>query len=296
MQKIEYGDVNKFLVSIGIVLIGLSILTPYLYLKEDFGLLITTSEFNEYQKPIQELILDKQQKVAFIQIIVNWIPLILSISGIALITWGLRRWFKRQSKIDERFDKEILILDLQIENQSATEKLQDISRDLNEMQISNSDKPNEMQQIVFKKYLDVEKTVAGIFENYNSPNFSIYKDIKIDKKYNVDILLRAKSTKFSDRIIEIKYFSDVLQTNILESALNQLNNTSTHYFKLTNKKAVPVFIVVYNKEKVNQESINKIHKILSKFTKTIDIFKRLKIEFIDENSISNFDVKSVLKK
>ncbi|SFW57822.1 hypothetical protein [Cellulophaga fucicola] len=296
MQKIEYGDINKFLVSIGLVLIGLAVLTPYLYLKEDFGLFITTKEFNEFQEPIQSLILDKQKKVAFIQCIINWIPLVLSLSGIGLIIWGLRRWFERQSKIDERFDKEILILDLQIEKQSATEKLQNISRDLNEIQIGESSNPNQIQQKVFKKYLDVEKKVAELFESYNSPNFSIYTDIKIDKKYDVDILLRSKNNKFSDRIVEIKYFSDFLQTNILESALNRLNRTSNHYFKLTNKKIVPVFIVVYDKAKVNQESIEKSKKQLSEFTKEIDIFKRIKIEFIDENSISGFDVKSVLKK
>lgn len=296
MQKIEYGDINKFLVSIGLVLIGLAVLTPYLYLKEDFGLFITTKEFNEFQEPIQSLILDKQEKVAFIQSIINWIPLILAISGIGLIIWGLRRWFERQSKIDERFDKEILILDLQIEKQSATEKLENISRDLNEIQIGESNKPNEIQQKVFKKYLDVEKKVAELFQNYNSPNFRIYTDIKIDKKYDVDILLRSKSNKFSDRIIEIKYFSDLLQTNILESALNRLSRTSNHYFKLTNKNIVPIFIVIYNKEKVNQESIKTNEKQLSEFTKEIEIFKRLKIVFIDENSISEFDVKSVLKK
>lgn len=112
----------------------------------------------------------------------------------------------------------------------------------------------------------------------------------------MDILLRSKSNKFSDRIIEIKYFSDFLQTNVLESALNRLNNTSSHYFKLTNKKIVPVFIVVYNKEKVSQESIKTNEKQLSEFTKEIEIFKRIKIAFVDENSISEFDVKSVLKK
>ncbi|CAA0233487.1 hypothetical protein V2647_04375 [Tenacibaculum maritimum] len=296
MQKVEYGDVNKFLVSIGLVLIGLAVLTPYLYLKEDFGLFIPQSEFDKMQQPIKDLILDKQKKVVFIQSIINWIPLVLSILGISSLIWGLCRWFERQEKIDDRFDKEVLILDLQIEKQSATEKLDSISRDLNEIGVDQQVNPNETQQKVFRKYLSIEKTVAELFQNYSSPNFRIYKDIRVNKKYDVDILLRAKNTKFSDRIIEVKYFSDYLQLNILESALNRLKRTSVHYVQATEKKLVPVFIIVYNNEKVTIKSINEFKKKLSELTKGIDIFKRLKIEFIEENKISEFDVKTVLKK
>lgn len=56
MQKIDYGDINKFLVSIGLVLIALAVLTPYLYLKEDFGLYIEQSKIDQMQEPIKELI------------------------------------------------------------------------------------------------------------------------------------------------------------------------------------------------------------------------------------------------
>lgn len=58
MEKIDYGDINKFLVSIGIVLIGLSVLTPFLYLKEDFGIYLSEEEISKYEQPIKSLIID----------------------------------------------------------------------------------------------------------------------------------------------------------------------------------------------------------------------------------------------
>jgi len=114
MEKIDYGDLNKFLVSVGIVLIVLSILAPYLYLKENFGLYIEAENFEKFQEPIKNLILYKQYQVIGIQKLIPWTALGLFIVGLTSLTVGLTRWFKRQSKLDERFDKESMKLDLEL--------------------------------------------------------------------------------------------------------------------------------------------------------------------------------------
>lgn len=36
MEKLDYSDINKFLASLGVVIIGVGIILPYFYLKEDF--------------------------------------------------------------------------------------------------------------------------------------------------------------------------------------------------------------------------------------------------------------------
>lgn len=296
MQKVEYGDLNKFLVSIGLVLIGLAILTPYFYLKEDFGIMISKSEFDNLQEPVKQIVIDKQEKVVFIQCMVKWVSPIFAILGLASLIFGLIRWFERQKKLDDRFDKEVLFLDLQIESQSATDKLESINEELDEINFENQPEPNETKRKVFRKYINAENSIAEVFKSYSSKNFRIYNDIRFDKKFNVDILLRAKSSKFSDRIIEVKYFSSVIQDNILESALRRLERTSNHYIKATENKLVPVLIIVYNQQEISQEKISNAKKHISNFTKNIEVFKRLKVEFVEENSISQFDVRNILKK
>ena len=114
MKKIEYGDVNKFLVSIGIVLVTLAILAPYLFLKEDFGLYLEQEKLMKLQDPIKALIKDKQNKIILIQEYLPLISLTLLGLGALSIIVGLFRWFRRQSKIDEKFDKEIVKLDLEV--------------------------------------------------------------------------------------------------------------------------------------------------------------------------------------
>ena len=63
MQKIDYGDLNKFLVSMGLVLIGLAALVPYFYLRGDYGIIIEQEKFNCLQEPIQSYLLEKQNVV-----------------------------------------------------------------------------------------------------------------------------------------------------------------------------------------------------------------------------------------
>ena len=43
MTKLEYSDLYKFLASLGFVLIGLSLLVPWLFLRESFDALLNTT-------------------------------------------------------------------------------------------------------------------------------------------------------------------------------------------------------------------------------------------------------------
>ena len=38
MEKLNYNDFNKFLVSLGVILIGLALLIPWLFLKESYNI------------------------------------------------------------------------------------------------------------------------------------------------------------------------------------------------------------------------------------------------------------------
>ena len=53
MQKIEYGDLYKFLVSVGVILIGFAVLIPYFYLKEDFGLCVPQSDMARFEPEVR---------------------------------------------------------------------------------------------------------------------------------------------------------------------------------------------------------------------------------------------------
>lgn len=302
MQKIDYGDINKFLVSIGLVLIALAVLTPYLYLKEDFGLYIEQSKIDQMQEPIKELITEKQNQVIKFQIFIPWVSLSFFLLGLTSTIIGLVRWFKRQSKIDEKFDKELQKLDLEITSLTPEEKEEKAKQEVEEIesveqQVTSSPvvKPSTHSDYV-KAYMQIEKGITEVFENYKSPNFDVLSQQRIGNRYEIDILLQAKTKRFLDRIVEIKYFRNRLSLKIIRDTISRLNTQISYYNQASNRRVVPVLLIVYSKETTTADDILKFQNRIINESQDIPNLDRLKIEFIEENEIKKFDVRRIIKK
>lgn len=302
MEKIDYGDINKFLVSVGIVLIGLSILTPYLYLREDFGLYVELDKFEKFQDPVKNLILSKQCQVTSIQKLIPWISIGLFGLGLTSFIIGLIRWFKRQAKLDEKFDKELQKLNLEIVALTPEEKEEKAKQEVNE--IEKIDQTPVTQQKVtqsshfdyVQSYMRIEQNIADVFISYQSLNFDILPQQKIGNRYEIDILLKAKTKNYLDRIVEIKYFKNRLPNQILRDILNRLNTQISYYNQASNRRSIPVLLIVYNKEMINADSILKFRNRIIDESQDIPNLERLKIEFIEENEIQKFDVRRIIKR
>ncbi|WKK82296.2 hypothetical protein [Marivirga arenosa] len=303
MQKIDYGDVNKFLVSIGLVLIGLAILAPYLYLKEDFGIYITKEQLLKFEEPIKNLIINKQFQITKIQRLVPWASLGLLILGLTSSIIGLVRWFKRQAKIDEKFDKEIQKLDLEIESLTPEEKIEKAKNEVQEIQLAEQlefeDTQSNISHSSNKPYLDymkIENQLYNLFKNLKSPNFEIYSEQKLGGIFNIDMLLKANTNKFSDRLIEIKYYKNKLPVISIQKSLDQLNTYISYYKKTTNKRVIPILLIVYNSENNSDDIIHSCGDRINKYSTDIPNLQRLKVEFIPEHELQSFNVSKLLKR
>lgn len=303
MEKIDYGDINKFLVSIGIVLIAISILSPFFYMKEDFGIYKTTSEISKYEKPIQDLIKSKQEQVIQIQ---EYLPIVsLSLLGLGILSSaiGLYRWFKRQEKIDEKFDKEIKKLDLEIKSLTPEEKIAKAQQEVKENELAEqlentnlSSSNNEVRNPVYLDYMKIEQSVFDSFKNLKTSNFEILTEQKLGRQYYIDILLKAKSKKYADRIVEIKYFKNSLPSISARQIIDRLNTYISYYKENINSAVVPVLLIVYNKETINKAQIDKFKAKLKDESGNLSSMGRLKVEFIDKELIDTFNPGILLSK
>ncbi len=302
MQKIDYGDINKFLVSIGLVLIGLAILTPYFYLKEDFGLYIEQEAIEKFQEPIQKIITSKQEHVIRIQKYIPWTSFGLLILGLISSIIGLVRWFKRQAKHDEKFDKEIQRLDLELESLTTEEKEEKAKKEVHEIELEEEALPVSTTRTATTKgtayldYIKIEKNITRVFENYKSPNFEILSQQRLGNKFEIDLLLKAKPKKYSDRIVEIKYFRSQLPLSIIFKTLHQLNTYISYYKNAAKKQVIPVLLIIYNKYVIDSKQILKCKDRIKDYSQDIPNLNRLKVEFIPENEIEKFDVQRILKR
>lgn len=211
------------------------------------------------------------------------------------------RWFKRQAKIDEKFDKEIQILDLEIESLTTEEKEEKAKKEVQEIELEEDIQPviktiTTPARTTYRDYIKIEQDITRVFEKYKSPNFEILSQQRLGNKFEIDLLLKAKPKKYSDRIVEIKYFRNQLPLSIIQKALNQLNTQISYYKNAARKQVIPVLLIIYNNEIIDSGHILKCQSRIKDYSQDIPNLNRLKVEFIPEKEIEKFDVQRILKR
>ncbi|TDO24639.1 hypothetical protein [Pedobacter duraquae] len=296
MEKIEYGDVNKFLVSIGLILIVLSFIIPYYSLKEDFGVYLENSKIMQLQPHMQILILRKQMQVAFLQDIIPYISILLFSGGVLISQWGLCRWFKRQKSIDEKFDTELAKSKLELTAMSPVEVFEKAQNEVDEIEAANTEEsqtPTSNNSLI--EYLKVEERVYNLFKNNRNKNFETYSQMRLGQ-IEIDIVMASKSSAFLDRIIEIKYYQTNFNHYVVDKALVQLNNKIIYYKSNTNRNAVPVLMIIYEPNTLGTGNIPSVQAQVIEWASQYPDLNHLKIVFSTISEIETFDVKILLKK
>lgn len=305
MEKIEYGDVNRFLVSTGLVLVSLSLAVPYFYLSEDFGLYIETDKLKLYSKAVQEMVCNKETYVATIQKSLPWASGGLFLSGIISLIIGLTRWFKRQARIDEKENLDIEKLKLEINQLTPEERREKAKAEVEVNEIAEIIENKKMTDIIpdpikdqaVTNYLNVEQRVVNHFKKYKTENFEILDNIKLADRFWVDVFMEAKNPNYSDRIIEIKYASKTLSYQVVTDALNKLDKYMTFYLGFYRRKVVPILIVVFSAETgTTEDRLRQLAQKVHSDAEGYRSLKRLQVKFIGEDQIEEFDVKEILKR
>ncbi len=304
MEKVEYRDVNRFLVSIGLILISLSLLLPYLYLREDFGLYLEKDKIDSFSPTIQDSINNKVIIVEGIQN--NLIPLsvLLLVIGIAFLSIGLVRWFKRQKKIDEKEDLDIKKLKLEIEILSPEEQREKAEEEADQSlyfeyrnEQNKAGQRNTREEVV-ASYLAVEKKVIQLFKDHKSNHYHVLDNIRIAGRYAIDILLEAKNCELYDRIVEVKYINKSIDYSTVDAAIKQLGQYAHFYAKFYSKNVIPVLLFVYSDDA--DVSDKKLVMLIDKIKSFLDIvssktMKRLQVQFVKESELGLFDAGTILK-
>ncbi len=99
MTQPEYSSYYKFLVSIGLILIGAAILFPWLVLRESFDLLLKTSDISQLTPIARDIIALRQQAAFQLVKFVYWGSAITFMAGISLFLYGLIVWRRQQIEI-----------------------------------------------------------------------------------------------------------------------------------------------------------------------------------------------------
>jgi len=301
MQKIEFGDINRFFVSIGLFLIGFALIIPYFYLKEDFGLYLKEEDVAKFDEQIVEIIRAKRNQVACLQKIIPFVSLTLIIGGIVFCFIGIKRWLKRQVKLDEKLDNKVAKSKLDLKDSTPEERVVNAKKETAETEIaeqleSGAEKPQNLKTEGYLSYMAIEDKFFNYFKSVKNSNFDIFQQPKIGNRFFVDILLRAKTNKYSDRIIEIKYFKNQLPLSSIEDSITKLATYISYYKENTNKRVIPILLIVYSSEKLDKAKVFLYKKKIIEYSQGIPELDRIKVEIIQESKMNEFDIKQLLKR
>ena len=137
MPRVDFGHYYKFLVSLGLILVGAAFVVPWLLLRESDTLVISRQRLAELTASAQGTIENKQRTLALFEGLAFVLPVLL-VEGVFLIILGLRQWRERQKVLDQTEDAH---LESEIRQLTPTELDDKLDRDTEEQNPPDSGAP-----------------------------------------------------------------------------------------------------------------------------------------------------------
>jgi hypothetical protein len=265
MTKLEYSDFYKFLVSLGVVLIALALLVPWLFLRESFDALLTVSEMSELTPAAQTLISYRQYAALWFVSNVLWISLSLVLGGLVPLVMGLTLWVKKQRRLDQQEKYEVEITGLELEK--LKRELEPMTpaeiavRGIEEVEEEVTGKPDvSTLPSRVHRYLHIEnmflrKLITCYGENRALPHQMIRAR---GRSSEYDAILLSEYDQSADIIFEIKHFTQQPQLNGIRMTVQRLIESIEVYAAAAERKAIAIIFFVLSQDMLNNVIVDKI--------------------------------------
>jgi hypothetical protein len=258
MSQFEYNDLNKFFVSVGVFLIGLTFLLPWLFLKENFDLLVKVEDLNKLTSSAKSIIEHRQSLIGTYSIVIPIVSIVSFLIGGFLIFKGIRGWRKLQIILEEREELTNKKLSLEIVKLSEEEKLEKVSKDIQIAQTTSSPtdtkKTKEANLSLAQQYLKVEKTFGNLVRKAIDDKFKVFQDFRIEEN-EFDLLLKSPMLSDKDIIFEVKYSTSRVGGQYFHQSLQQLKKSLDYYRQKMKSKADGRLVFIMPSKALTEKSM-----------------------------------------
>ena len=207
-MKFEYGDFYKFVVSLGVALIALSLVTPWLFLREPFDLLVPEFELQALTPSAPSIIIRRQRAADIALNVLPWFIVVCFACGLALILRGGWLWFRRsQQHLDEQQEIATIVARKQL-HPATPERIE---------QARQSEAEHALLEVgggpgtgFVELYSDIIASVeTKLIQAFQRclPHIKVLSRMQLDDLY-FDLVLHVDSSNDWLHIIDVKY-SDV---------------------------------------------------------------------------------------
>lgn len=258
-MKFEFGDLNRFLVSSGIVLVSLAIIVPWLFLKEPMGVVFNEKDFVALEKTSRLLVSSRQDQVIRITRILPYLSSGLFAVGLVLSTIGLWRWSRIQKIHDAKERIALAVDENHLRKMTEADVKEKLDKEAEEVQSVDS-KPLATQNF-HTVYQLTEAMIASRLVQITSSTYTVLQEYRVGRTF-IDILLRANTLSSPDYVLEIKYRRGGLVASDLERSYFQSINAAETVEKASNRKVRSKLIIVLGPESSSVEKTSRKRDLL----------------------------------
>lgn len=258
MEKIEYGDLYKFLASLGLALIVLAVVAPWLFLREPFDLQLEAGKLDGLTEGARSLILYRQQVTIALVRSVPWISGVLLLLGSTSLVAGLLGWKRSQGVLDRKQLADLVRVEKEIEKMSDEALKRKQESENVEGEVPERKKAPDQHGVGPPPIDELKPKV----ERPRTNRYGRVESLLIDRlgvclqddyfcqdhrqigRAQFDLVLRAKNENADDLVVEVKVSDYPLDWRYVRANLLKVIYLSELYTNALKRRSLPVLYFV----------------------------------------------------
>lgn len=246
MNKLQYDNLYKFFVSLGVILITLPVLA-LIYISNSEILLISNDEYNSLSEYSVSSLARRSDLINILESVLPWISMIFVALGVFLICLGIYKWYNIQNELDRQLRFETKLKEKNIQKMTPKEIVKKVAEEIDEISEEDNQNAVEKTDTDFRKFLleyvyIAEKCYKYAVEQYKH-DYRLSQNLKIGKNM-CDFIAISKSKKHKDIIFEIKYWKGSPSDVMIDDLISRMINTEREYTQNTGRKCESKLIIV----------------------------------------------------
>jgi hypothetical protein len=306
MNKVEYSDLYKFAVSLGLVLITLALLIPCILIRDLDKWMISPSTYRHLSASAQYAFRLREIRALWFSHNYGLFAVPLAVLGAVLILLGLPRWLQQQANLDSELGARVkaiaegtsektlegILQDAATEVRSDAEENVDVVPPAENVTTKEMGAPQEStategeEGSLVAKYVLVESTLASKLQSALQGNYGILRNRRLGT-HEADIILVSRSPYGTDFLIDVRYAPYGLSLAQLHKTLGQLFALRKQYLGITVKVANMLLFLV--------TSDRSMRSLQAMYDNISEKYRPLKVRLITEEQLQSLTDEQLMK-
>lgn len=253
MDKLQYDNLYKFLVSLGIVLIVLPV-AALVFLFNMEPILISQADYDLLSEFSLQMIANRNELTSYFISIFPWFAGSLICVGVGVLLIGICNWVGLQKNLDKKLDAETAIQTLNLLKMNSAEVTAKIEEEVNETAAIETPTPPVSPVVndhssAMNKYIEIEDLCFNYFTKRYAKKYSFERNIRMGK-YCYDFIGVSKLDNI-DIIFEIKYMKIAAgNSRRIYDLFERVYDSGVNYETIAHRNFRCVVVIVTPKEEL----------------------------------------------